>query len=150
MSTIQALSLRFLRAGQVKVLNGYVEGVCCVRDESMLESAVNSPINHQHYTHETDPARLAAILSSRLIKNHPFANGNKRTALLAANFFLLLNGKALQRHAFLVEDNEVIRRAHSDIAMGKIEEPELAEIYRAAWRTATDADHSQAGNIYEK
>jgi len=95
MATTQALSLRFLRVSQVKILNACIEEASCVRDASMLESAVNSPINQQHYAHENDPARLAAALSSWLIKNHSFANGNKQTPLLAANLFLLQNGKVL-------------------------------------------------------
>lgn len=96
----------------------------------MLESAINSPVNQQHYANENDPARLAAALSSRLINNHRFANGNKRTALLAANLFLLQNGKVLQQDALRVENNDAITRAHHKVAMGKMEEPELAEFYR--------------------
>ncbi len=149
MATTQAPSLRFLRVSQVKILNTCIEEASCVRDESMLESAVNSPINQQHYANENDPARLAAALSSRLIKNHPFTNGNKRTALLAANLFLPQNGKILQQDALRVETNDTITRVHSDVAMGKMEEPELAEIYRIAWRTATDANHTQAASLSE-
>ncbi len=149
MATTQALSFRFLRVSQVKILNACIEEASCVRDESMLESAVNSPINQQHYAHENESARLAAALSSRLIKNHPFANGNKRTALLAANLFLLQNGKVLQQDATRVESNDVSTRAHSDVVMGKMEEPELAEIYRTAWRTAPNANHTQATSLHE-
>jgi len=150
MATTQARSLRFLRASQVKALNTYIEGASCVRDESMLESAVNSPINQQHYAHENDPARLAAALASRLIKNHPFANGNKRTALLAANLFLSQNGKVLRQDSLRVEGNDTISRACIDVAMGQMEESELVEIYRTAWRTATSANHTQAASLYEK
>lgn len=143
MGTTQALSLRFVRVSQVKILNACIEEARCVCDESMLESAIYSPINQQHYTHENDPARLAAALSSRLIKNHSFANGNKRTALLAANLFMLQNGEGLQQDANRVEKNDIITRAHSEVAMGRMEEPELAEIYRTAWRTSTNAKDMQ-------
>lgn len=95
----------------------------------MLESAVNSPINQQHYKQENDLARLAAALSYKLIKNHAFANGNKRTALLAANLFLLQNGKLLQQDAYRVENNDAITQAHSGVAMGEVEESELADCY---------------------
>lgn len=44
----------------------------------------------------------------------------------------------LQQDAIRVENNDSITRAHRDVAMGKMEEPEPAEIYRTAWRTATD------------
>ena len=78
MATTQALSFRFLRVSQFKLLNTYIEGTSsCVRDENMLESAVNSPINQQHYGNQNDPAQLAAALSYKLIKNNAFANGNK-------------------------------------------------------------------------
>ena len=136
MAGTQTLSLRFLRVSQVKILDA------CI-------SAVNSPINQQHYGHENDSARLAAALSSRLIKNHPFANGVKRTALLAANLFLLQTGKVLQQDPHQVEKNDSITRAHADITMGKMEEAELAEIYRAAWQTATSANHTQAASLCE-
>ena len=150
MATTQALSFRFLRASQVKLLNTYIEGASsCVRDESMLESAVNSPINLQHYKQENDPARLAAALSYKLIKNHAFANGNKGTALLAANLFLLQNGKLLQQDAYRVENNDAITQAHSGVAMGEVEESELAEVYRGLWQTATVSNHMQAARLCE-
>lgn len=134
MATTQAQSLRFLRASQVKFLNTLIEKTSCVRDKTMLESAINSPINQHHYAQENNPARLAAFLSSRLIKNHAFANGNKRTALLASTVFLLQNNKVLpsqqqQDDALRVKINDAITRAYNDVAMGKMEEPELAEIY---------------------
>jgi len=150
MATPQALGCRFLRASQIKYLNINVEAVSCVLDENMLESAINSPINQQHYGNENDPARLAAALSSRLIKNHPFANGNKRTALLAANLFLSQYGKVLLQDARQVEQNDSIRNAHADIAMGKMEESELAEVYRAAWKAATSADIAQASSLLKE
>lgn len=150
MATTQALRFRFLRASQVKYLNASVEKSSYIRDEGMLESAINSPINQQHYGQENDPARLAAALSFRLIKNHPFANGNKRTALLAANLFLLQNGKVLLQNALRVEENDTITRAHSNVAMDKMGELELAEIYRTAWQIATGANYAQAASLLEE
>jgi len=43
MATTQALSFHFIRVSQVKILNACIEEASYVRDESMLESAVNSP-----------------------------------------------------------------------------------------------------------
>src|SRR2546421_10968261 len=104
MATTKALSFRFLRVTQVKLLNAYIEcSSSCVHNESMLESALNSPISQQHYGQENDVVRLAAALSFKLIKNHAFANGNKRTALVAANLFLLQNKMALQQNAYQVK-----------------------------------------------
>ena len=147
MATAQALNFRFLRASQVQLLNAMIEGASSyVRDETMLASAVDSPINQQHYG-ENDPARLAAALSYKLIKNHAFANGNKRTALLAANLFLLHNGKLLQQNAFQVESNDAITRAHIGVATGDVEESELADLYRNLWQNATSAHREQAASL---
>ena len=151
MATTQALSFRFVRVSQVKLLNTYIKGASsCIRDENILESAVNSLINQQHYGDENDPARLAAALSYRLIKNHAFVIRNKRTALLAANLFLLQNRKILQQDAYRVENNDAITQAHSDVAIGKVEESELAEVYRRLWQTATSANRTQAAILYEE
>lgn len=136
-----SIPLRFLRVHQVKRLNVYVEGKGSIaQNESLLESAVNSPVNQQHYAQENDPARLAAFLSYKLIKNHAFANGNKRTALLAANLFLLQNGQLLQNDPFGVGNDAIIEQAHDDVATEKIDELELAKVYRRAWQAATSQD----------
>ncbi|KAL9104163.1 MAG: hypothetical protein Q9163_000862 [Psora crenata] len=137
MANARVLNPRFIQAGHIKVLNSFIEGASsCLRDENMLESAVNSPADQQHYGQVHNPARLAAALSYRLIKNHAFANGNKRTALLAVNAFLLQYGEALnQQDASKLQNNEAVKQAHDDVAMGKLEESELAEIYRRAWQT---------------
>ena len=151
MVIVKALSFVFLRASQIKIINRRIEGASSfVRDQNMLDSAVDSPINQQHYSQENDLTRLAAALSYKFIKNHAFANGNKRTALLAANLFLLQNGKILQQDALQVEENDTITQAHDDVAMGKVEELELAEIYRRSWGTAIGADHMQAASLCEE
>ncbi|KAI4142845.1 MAG: hypothetical protein LQ341_003089, partial [Variospora aurantia] len=115
----------------VKFYNHSVErNAHFVRSETLLQSALDAPSNHQHYMNVQDPALLAAILSSRIIKNHPFANGNKRTALLAANAFLAQTGKVLQQAALGPVENNRITQAHIDVAMGNMGEAELAEVYR--------------------
>lgn len=48
----------------------------------MLESAVTSPVNHEHYG-QTDLFQLAGILAERVALNAAFRDGNKRTALCA-------------------------------------------------------------------
>ena len=91
-------------------------------NEAMLESAVNSPINQQHYGKVEDLAQLAATLKSRIIRNHAFANGNKRTGLMAANQFLMHNGKMPQKNPLDVEENDTLEEAHNKVAMGVIDE----------------------------
>lgn len=64
-----------------------------VRDEGLLLSALARPQNLLAYS-ETTPniAALAASLAYGIAKNHPFIDGNKRTALVVMRTFLLLNG----------------------------------------------------------
>ena len=147
MAATRAVTINFIRASAVKAINKRMEGQKSFCDNALLESALNSPVNHHHYAQENDLARLAAILCTRLIKNHAFNNGNKRTALLATNFFLLRNGKVIQQTAKEPEDNATIRSAHNDVAQGKMDELELAEIYRASWRDATAENLEEAADL---
>jgi death on curing protein len=67
-----------------------------VRDQGLLESALDPPKNHLAYAPRSSMFELAAALCVALAKNHPFVDGNKRTALLATRAFLFLNGYALE------------------------------------------------------
>ena len=66
-------------------------GLGGVRDEGLLASALARP---QHQAAYGDPSvfDLAAAYAFGIVKNHPFLDGNKRTGLLAAYTFLLING----------------------------------------------------------
>ena len=61
-----------------------------IRDLGLLESALARPINKFAYG-ETDLAVLAAAYGFGIARNHPFVDGNKRTALAAMIVFLGLN-----------------------------------------------------------
>ncbi len=69
-------------------------GMSGVRDEGLLDSALNRPEQHFHYT-DTSLFELAANYSTGIVKNHPFLDGNKRTGFLAAYAFLGINGYEL-------------------------------------------------------
>ena len=62
-----------------------------VRDEGLFESAIHRPVNLAAYG-EPDVAALAAAYGFGLARNHPFVDGNKRTAFVAVELFLALNG----------------------------------------------------------
>jgi death-on-curing protein len=62
-----------------------------VRDAGLLESALQRPLNKYLYG-ETDLFSLAAAYAYGIARNHPFVDGNKRTALVACRTFLLING----------------------------------------------------------
>jgi death-on-curing protein len=66
-------------------------GLDGIRDEGLLESALNRPLQLFHYE---NPGHfdLAASYAFGIIKNHPFLDGNKRSGLMAAAMFLELNG----------------------------------------------------------
>lgn len=78
-------------------------GLPGIRDHGLLESALDRPRNLQSYEPDSSLFRLAAALCIGIAKNHPFNDGNKRTALLATRAFLYLNGYALEPH----QDDEV-------------------------------------------
>lgn len=67
-------------------------GLDGVRDPGLLDSALVRPMNLHAYEGETDLCRLAASYASGIVRNHPFADGNKRAAFLAAVVFLERNG----------------------------------------------------------
>ena len=99
-------------------------GSAGVRDEGLLESVLARPQNQLAYGDPT-LAEMAAAYAFGIARNHPFVDGNKRTALMAAYAFLRMNG--LRLTAPEVEAATVIR----DLAAGEIGEKELA-----AWITA--------------
>ena len=68
-----------------------------VRDDNMLESALARPQQLYAYGEpQPDLADLAATLAFGLARNHPFVDGNKRTAAVACETFIELNGARLQ------------------------------------------------------
>jgi death-on-curing protein len=62
-----------------------------LRDEGLFESALARPLHLAAYG-SPDVRDLAASYGIGLAKNHPFVDGNKRTAFLAVGMFLVLNG----------------------------------------------------------
>lgn len=72
-------------------------GIGGVRDESLLDSALARPQQlHAYGDPPPDLADLAASLAFGLARNHPFADGNKRTAAVACETFVMLNGATLE------------------------------------------------------
>lgn len=69
-------------------------GVGGIRDEGLLASALARPKNLFAYSDEaSDLAALAASYAYGIASNHPFLDGNKRTAFVVCRTFLLLNGQ---------------------------------------------------------
>ena len=87
--------LRFLTVAQVKRLHGLLIRNAQPTQPGLLESAVQSPLNINYYDNQQNLFQLAANLSEKIMKNHAYQDGNKRTALVAADMFLKINGYRL-------------------------------------------------------
>jgi death on curing protein len=96
-------------------------GAVGIRDRGLLESALFRPQNLADYG-EPDMAALAAAYGFGLAKNHPFMDGNKRTAFTVTELFLALNGYEL-----MAEDASCV------VTMLKLAEGSLSEEKLADW-----------------
>jgi death on curing protein len=105
-------------------------GLAGIRDLGLLESAVDRPRNRLAYEPKSSLFELAATLCVGLAKNHPFIDGNKRTALLATCAFLSLNGCALEP----TEEDEVLTMVA--VADSSLSEHQLADWLRSNCRRA--------------
>lgn len=104
-------------------------GAAGVRDAGLFESALARPHNLAAYG-EPDVAALAAAYGVGLARNHPFIDGNKRTAFVAVELFLALNG-----HALGAGDADCVLTMLG-VAAGEIAEPEFAAWLRLHTRPA--------------
>lgn len=91
-----------------------------IRDPGLLDSALAKARNRYEYERENNICRLAAAYCAGIVKNHPFIDGNKRTGLLSAQAFLILNDYRF----YPAQEDEV--RMILALASGEVEEPELA------------------------
>ncbi len=98
-------------------------GAAGTRDEGLLASALSRPINLAAYE-KPDVAALAASYAVGLAKNHPFVDGNKRTAFVALELFLALNGFELN-----ASDVDCVLTMLA-VASGEMDEPMLADWIR--------------------
>lgn len=98
-------------------------GASGLRDFGALVSAVTAPKNHWHYS-GGDLFDLAAVLLLHLARNHPFVDGNKRSAAASAIALLALNG-----HLLATED-EVLESLTLEAAQGHLEVEAVAQTFR--------------------
>jgi death on curing protein len=94
-----------------------------VRDAGLVESALARPQNLVAYG-EPDAAALAAAYAFGIARNHPFVDGNKRTAVVISETFLVLNGYTL-----VASDAELVV-AFLALAAGELSEKQLADWFR--------------------
>jgi death on curing protein len=91
-----------------------------IRDDGLLESAMARPMNLAAYEPDADLASLAAAYAYGIARNHPFIDGNKRTAYVAMELFLMEHGMMLA-----AEDGDAVLTFLA-LAAGEIDEETLA------------------------
>ncbi|MDP3307419.1 type II toxin-antitoxin system death-on-curing family toxin [Methylotenera sp.] len=96
-------------------------GASGIRDEGLLDSALNRAVNLAMYSNP-DLAELAAAYGVGLAKNHAFVDGNKRAAFLSVGLFLGLNG-------FKLKTTQV----EATLTMLAVAAGEMNEVNFAAW-----------------
>lgn len=99
-------------------------GATGIRDRDLLESALFRPHNLTVYDNP-DLAALAASYAYGLSRNHPFFDGNKRTAFTVMELFLTLNGLEL------VADDQSCVITMLNLAEGNLSENELTDWLRS-------------------
>jgi death-on-curing protein len=98
--------------------HGGAEGI---RDPGLLLSALYRPRNLRAYSEtEPDMASLAASYAFGITRNHPFIDGNKRTALVVCRTFLKVNG-----YDFAASQEEKYQ-TFLQLAAGRLSEEDLA------------------------
>ncbi len=104
---------------EVLMLFGGPEGV---RDMGLLESALARPKNLFAYSEQTPSlAQMAASYAKGIVANHPFVDGNERTAFMISVTFLRLNG-----HQLIAPKEERVLKFWA-LAAGEISEEQLAD-----------------------
>lgn len=100
-------------------------GLPGIRDQGLPESALNRP--KQLFAYGTpDVFDMAAAYAMGIAKNHPFLDGNKRAAFMAAAMFLECNGEK-----FEAPEEDVVLQTLA-LAAGKIKERDYAAWLRAS------------------
>jgi death-on-curing protein len=98
-----------------------------IRDFAVVDSALARPRNLKAYKNP-DAAALAAAYAFGLCKNHGFVDGNKRTAYVVAETFLVRNGYAMGA------SDEAVVKVMLAVASGIMSEEQVAEWFRSSIR----------------
>jgi death on curing protein len=101
-------------------------GLAGVRDAGLLASALYRPRNLWNYARDAaDLSAMAAAYASGIARNHPFIDGNKRTAAVVCEAFIELNG-----HLLIAGDDDWYNTMIG-LASGALTEEQLADWIRS-------------------
>jgi death-on-curing protein len=101
-------------------------GAAGLRDDGLLRSAIERPLNKWHYEQGELP-ELAAAYAFGLAKNHAFVDGNKRIAFMSMMVFLRKNGVRF------APDQAHATKIIMSLAAGEVSEESLARWIRDNW-----------------
>lgn len=119
-------------------------GTAGVRDETLLESALARPQQLYAYGDPApDLAELAVTLAYGIAKNHPFVDGNKRTAAVCCETFIALNGGELN-----ATDAELFPRFLA-LAEGELSRDDLVLWFRTKINSVPDRDIQEPAKNYQ-
>ena len=119
-------------------------GDAALRDEGLLESAMARPQQLLAYGEPPpDIADLAAALTYGLARNHPFVDGNKRTAAVCCETFIELNGAVLEA------DDVALFPQYLALAAGTLAERTFAEWLRPRLQLARRNEAHQPRPAYK-
>jgi len=107
-------------------------GPAGVRDRSLLQSALARPRQRFAYAPDAGAPELAAAYTARIVGNHPFVDGNKRTGFVLGVLFLELNG-----HRFTAGEVEAAQAVIA-LAAGRLTEEGYAAFLAANLHRASD------------
>lgn len=101
-----------------------------IRDSSLLDSALARARQRIGYEPKSSIFELAAAYSFGIAKNHPFVDGNKRTAFTIGTLFLEMNG-------YILDVPEVdVAITFESLAAGKVSEHDLADWFQESSKKA--------------
>lgn len=139
MASAATKTYRFLTTSQIQRLHLLYVSPNGPTQSGQLESAVNGPMNAKYYGSQNNVFQLAANLSDKIMRNHPFQDGNKRTAMAAADMFLKINGYKLQETPFDPSDpnNLGFRDAHLALINNQWTAEQLGDYYQSTAQPIT-------------
>lgn len=141
---------RFLTANQVlRLYQNNISRTISAPQKTMLESAVDSPMNHKRLGGQDNVYQLGGVLAEKLILNHSFQDGNKRLATISVDMFFKMNGLKLQDNPLKGANDAKIAQAHVKVATKEWDAAELGRFYQTIATPVGNADKPLATLIAE-